>query len=331
MIKPFEHRHASHCESGVMAALTSHYGLPLSEPLAFGLASALSFAYLPFIKLSGLPLVAYRMPPKFIIKGLSKPLGLAMRFETFRDPAQGMARLDALLDQGQVLGMQTSVYWLPYFPEDLRFHFNAHNLIVYGREGDEYLISDPVFEAPVRCARADLQRARFAQGVLAPKGLLYYPARTPQAPDWEKAVAAAIKRTTRIMLWTPLPLIGTRGIRRLAKAIDRLPAAGDPARSKQYIGHVVRMQEEIGTGGAGFRFLYASFLQEAQALTSRASYGDLAARLVEIGDQWRAFALAAARMVRGRDALAPRELGDTLRQLADHEQRFFADLARAHG
>jgi len=326
---PFEHRHASHCESGVMSSIVRHYGLPLSEPMAFGLSSALSFAYIPFIKLSGLPLVAYRMPPKFIIKGLSKPLNLGMHFETFRDAARGMARLDELLDQGKVVGLQTSVYWLPYFPEDLRFHFNAHNLLVYGRDGDDYLISDPVFEEPVRCARADLQKARFAKGVLAPKGLLYYPKNDPQEPDWSKVIGAAVKKTTRIMLWTPLPLIGVRGIRRLAAKVESLSPASDTRHANLYIGHIVRMQEEIGTGGAGFRFIYASFLQEAQQLTGRAHYGEFAERMVDIGDNWRQFALASARMVRGRDPLVPAELAVSLRGLADREQAFFSELARA--
>ena len=78
-----------------------------------------------------------------------------------------------LLAQGKVVGLQTSVYWLPYFPPEMRFHFNAHNLLVYGKEGNDYLISDPVFESPMRCAADDLNRSRFAKGVLAPKGLLY--------------------------------------------------------------------------------------------------------------------------------------------------------------
>lgn len=310
-----------------MSSMIRHAGLPVSEPMAFGLSSALSFAYLPFIKLSGLPLVAYRMPPKFIIKGLSKPLSLGMHFETFRSPDRGMARLDELLECGEVVGLQTSVYWLPYFPADLRFHFNAHNLLVYGRDGDDYLISDPVFEEPVRCARADLQRARFAKGVLAPKGLLYYPKGTPREPEWKTAIAAAVKKTTRIMLWTPLPLIGVRGIRRMARAVESLPAT-DVHRAHLFIGHLVRMQEEIGTGGAGFRFIYASFLQEAGQLTGVKSYGEFAERLIEIGDDWRQFALASARMVRGRDPLAPGELANLLRRLADREQAFFADLAR---
>jgi hypothetical protein len=49
-LEHFEHLHAAHCESGVMANLLRHHGVPMTESLAFGLSSGLSFAYLPFIK-----------------------------------------------------------------------------------------------------------------------------------------------------------------------------------------------------------------------------------------------------------------------------------------
>ncbi len=327
----FAHSQASHCESGVMSAMLRHHGLPMSEPMAFGLSSALSFAYLPIVKINGLPLVGYRMPPKFIIKGLQKPLGLKMRFETFRAPAAGVARLNELLDSGRIVGLQTSVFWLPYLPEDLRFHFNAHNVLAFGRDADsgDYLLSDPVAETAVRCAPADLQRARFAKGVLAPRGLLYYPLGQPQTPDWHKVLPAAIKKTTRIMLDAPLPIIGVRGIRRLAKAIEGLDAERDAGRTKLFIGQVVRMQEEIGTGGGGFRFIYASFLQEAAELLGRPALNELSEKLVDIGDEWREFALATARQIRARDPLAPARLADKLRLIADREQAFFLDLRRA--
>jgi len=327
----FQHRQASHCESGVMSNLLRHHGLPLSEPMTFGLASALSFAYLPIIKINGLPLVAYRMPPKAIIKGLQKPLGLKMRFETFGSQAAGVARLNELLDQGKLVGLQTSVFWLPYLPQDLRFHFNAHNVLAYGREpatGD-YQLSDPVAETTVTCAPADLQRARFAKGALAPKGLLYYPVGTPHTPNWAQVLPAAIKKTTRIMLDAPLPIIGVRGIRWLAKAIEKLDTGSGAAHSKLFIGQVVRMQEEIGTGGGGFRFIYASFLQEAADLLARPALGELAEQLIDIGDEWREFALATARMIRDRDPLQPPRLADKLRAIADREQAFFRDLRRA--
>lgn len=44
---------------------------------------------------------------------------------------------------------------------------------MYGKDSGDYLISDPVFETVQRCAAEDLQRARFAKGVLAAKGMMY--------------------------------------------------------------------------------------------------------------------------------------------------------------
>jgi hypothetical protein len=327
----FQHSHASHCESGVMSSMLRHLGLPISEPMAFGLSSALSFAYLPIIKINGLPLVAYRMPPKFIIKGLQKPLGFKMHFETFRSPEAGEKRLNQLLDAGQLVGMQTSVFWLPYMPEDLRFHFNAHNVLAYGRDAasGDYQLSDPVVETTVTCAPADLSRARFAKGVLAPKGLLYYPEGKPSEPNWAKVLPKAIKKTTRILLDSPIPIIGVRGIRHLANAIERLNAQGNPAAAKMFIGQVVRMQEEIGTGGGGFRFIYAAFLQEAAELLASPGLNELSETLIDIGDEWREFALSTARMIRDREPLNPGKLADKLRAIADCEQGFFRDLRRA--
>lgn len=320
------HRHAAHCESGVVANLISHHGVPISEAMAFGLSAALSFAYLPFIKLSGLPLIAYRQPPKSIIKGLAKALATEFRFETFRTPVAGQARLDELLAQGHVVGLQTSVYWLPYFPEDMRFHFNAHNLLVYGKEGNDYLISDPVGEQTVRCDAESLSRARFAKGVLAPKGLLYTVQKMGTSTITSQAVRNAILKTCRTML-APIPIIGVRGIRTLAHKVVKLDSAAHE--SSLYVGHIVRMQEEIGTGGAGFRFLYAAFLQEAAVFSGMAVLAEFSERLMAIGDGWRTFALATARMVKGRDALNPAKLADLLRNLAAQEEAFFRDLKMA--
>lgn len=320
------HRHAAHCESGVASNLISHHGVPVSEAMAFGLSSALSFAYLPFIKLSGLPLIAYRQPPKSIIKGMANALDARFKFETFRTPAAGQARLDQLLAQGHVVGLQTSVYWLPYFPEDMRFHFNAHNLLVYGKEGEDYLISDPVAEEPQRCEAGALQRARFAKGLMAPKGLLYFPESIGNTEVTAEAIRRAIRKTTRIMLGF-IPIIGVRGIRMLANKVEKL----DPADklSLNYAGHIVRMQEEIGTGGAGFRFLYAAFLQEAAEITALPELRVLAERMNEIGDGWREFALKAVRMIKGRETFEPKLLAAMLCKQADQEEAFFKALKRA--
>jgi len=322
----FQHQHAAHCESGVISNLLRHHGVPMSESLAFGLSAGLAFAYLPFVKINGLPIIAYRSLPRSIIKGLMAPLAARFRFETFRTPLAGQQRLDALLADGQIVGMQTSVYWLPYFPPDMRFHFNAHNLLVYGKDGDDYLISDPVFEEPVRCASADLSRARFAKGALAPRGLLYYPKSIDRKSVSAAAVRTAILKNCRAML-APVPIAGVRGIRLLANKVQKLPAS-EP-HSAGFIGHIVRMQEEIGTGGAGFRFIYAAFLQEAAQLAQLPALAEFSERLTNIGDGWRALALKAARMVKGRELVDPPAIAAKLREQAAQEEAFFRDLRAA--
>lgn len=298
---PFEHFHSAHCESGVMALLLSHYGLQLSEAMVFGLSGAMMFAYIPFVKLGGMPMIAYRRMPKAIIKGIQKNLGVKMEMKTFSRPNLGTAALDNLLTQGQIVGLQSSVFWLPYFPEDMRFHFNAHNLIAYGKKGDEYLISDPVFESSVRCSTRDLERARFVKGMMAPKGLLYYPVAVPEDIEFATVIPRVVRKTARAMLKTPVPVAGIRAIYALAKTIGRLQNK-DLRYVRLFLGHIVRMQEEIGTGGAGFRFIYASFLQEAGMLLDDKNLHECSRMMTAVGDKWREFALMIAKSIRKKNS-----------------------------
>lgn len=45
MKNEFKHSQFAHCESGVISSLFSNSGLKISEPMAFGLTSTLSFAF----------------------------------------------------------------------------------------------------------------------------------------------------------------------------------------------------------------------------------------------------------------------------------------------
>jgi hypothetical protein len=321
----FEHRQSAHCESGTIASLLRHNGLPISEPMAFGISAALTFAYLPFLKFGGLPMFAYRMPPGQVIRGLTRRLGVRMHIARFHGATAAMDALDAHLAAGRPVGVQASAYWLSYFPPDMRFHFNAHNLVVYGKRDDQYLISDPVIDIRVECDAEALKKARFTRGVMAPKGLMYYPERLPARINLPKAIRAAIRRTTGMMRYTPVPIIGVRGIHTVARRMARLKAA-DEHRNKLLLGHIVRMQEEIGTGGAGFRFLYASFLEEAAEMLERPRLLAIADELTAAGDEWRRFALDAARMCKNRLPLDYARLADQLHHCANLEDATYKRL-----
>ncbi|RXJ85603.1 BtrH N-terminal domain-containing protein [Arcobacter sp. CECT 8985] len=262
MIKEFEHSQFAHCESGVISTLLTSYGLKLSEPMAFGITSSLSFVYLPIAKISNMPLIAYRQLPKNIINRISKVLDIKMVKMSFKNEKDANKELERLLDKNQLVGLQTSVFYLPYFPKDMRFHFNAHNLLVFKKEGTKYYISDPVFEHLVECEEKDLNKARFAKGIFAPKGFLYYPTNIPTNIDFAKIIKKAIIKNAKSLL-TPFPYAGIKGMTKLAKKIKSLNVYNNERYIKNFLTHIVRMQEEIGTGGGGFRFLYAAFLKES--------------------------------------------------------------------
>ncbi len=322
----FEHRHSAHCESGVVSSMLRHNGLDISEPMVFGIASALTFAYLPFLKMGGMPLIAYRSMPKSIIKNIQKNLGVKMKLETFSSKEKGEARLEELLREGKVVGAQTSVYWLPYFPEEMRFHFNAHNLVVIGKKDDRYLVSDPVFEFVQECDKASLTKARFVKGAMAPKGLLYYPLYVPTDIDLKPIVLKSIKKVAKTMLNTPVPIAGLKGIKYLAKSIRKLRSK-DRRYAKLFLGHIVRMQEEIGTGGAGFRYLYASFLQEASVMFDNDPVLDEASKMfLQVGDEYREFALMVAKAVKSKKDIHYDEIADKLEYIADEEKKAYQKL-----
>ena len=326
-LQPLEHRQYAHCESGVVTSLLRRQGLDLSEPMVFGITGGLTFAYIPLIKVTNMPIVSYRMLPGSIIKGAAKNLAVDFKTKRYRDKGAALDELTRLIDGGEIVGLQTSVYWLPYFPPEMRFQFNAHNLIVYGREGEEFLVSDPIFEHAVRIKAEDLQNARFAKGTLAPKGFMYYPVRVNPSVDLREAIGKSLKRTVHMMLHAPLPFIGVRGIHYLAKKIERLNARDDLRYTRLFLGHIVRMQEEIGTGGGGFRFMYAAFLQEAGQLLGSALLGEASQRMTETGDTWRRFALACAKACKSKTAeVDVREIAELLRKCATQEKLVYSLL-----
>jgi hypothetical protein len=331
MLSSFDHVHSAHCESGAFAALLRHDGLKLSEAMVFGIGSGLFFLYAPFVRIYGLPLISFRDLPNAIIARGARRLGVRLTRMRFRDADAGMRMLDTMLERERPVGVQAGVFWLPYFPRDLRFQFNAHHVIAYAREASDYLLSDSVFEHTVRCPAEDLRRARFSKGPLAPRGMLYYIDGISPHPDVEGAALAGLRSTVARMLRIPFPLMGVAGIRRLARAVAAWPQRLSPQAASSHLANVIRMQEEIGTGGAGFRFMYAAFLAEAADLLRKPMLREASDMFSEVGDCWREFAVQGAQLIRQRLAAPPdyAPLAQVLLDCAQREQRAFRAISAA--
>ena len=323
----FRHFHAAHCESGVTAALLRHQGLELSEPMVFGLGSGLFFCFPPFVKVMGMPLISFRSYPGNIFKLVCKRLGIEYERSTFRSTERGKRKLDELLARETPVGLQTNMFWLSYFPSEFRSQFNGHNLIALAQESDGYRLSDPMLEETVHLDEDALERARFAKGVLAPRGALYYPSFVPKNPDISQAIKVAIKDGAKRMM-DPVPIIGVHGIRRLARGV-RSWKSKERRKQKLLLGHVIRMQEEVGSGGAGFRFMYAAFLQEAGERLDHQPWLEASERMTEAGDCWRSkFAGACARIIKNRGEDTLDDVADALVECADKETALYRFLLK---
>ncbi|PZX48727.1 BtrH N-terminal domain-containing protein [Algoriphagus chordae] len=326
----FTHHQAAHCENGVVSNLMKYNGFDISEPMVFGIGSGLLFCYIPFLKVNHAPAVTYRVMPGQIFKKFTTSVGVKIKKEKFKNPKAAQERLDENLKKNNPVGLQVGVFNLTYFPDEYRFHFNAHNLVVYGKEDGTYLISDPVMQTVSTLTEKELEKVRFAKGPFAPNGHLYYPIAFPESFDLALAIKKGIRDTCKTML-APIPIVGVRGMRYLAKLIRKWPLKKGVKVANHYLGQVVRMQEEIGTGGGGFRYIFAAFLQEASEVLSNPKLMDLSKEMTEIGDMWRDFALEASRIYKNRSSKpdAYNQVADQLVVLANLEEAFFKELKKA--
>ena len=333
MTTDFKHLQAAHCENGVTTNLLQAAGATqLTEPLAFGIGSGLFYVQLPFLIINNGPAIAFRTMPGLIFKRTCDALGIPVFRKKFASKEAGKKYLDECLAIGQPVGAQVGVYYLTYFPKEYRFHFNAHNMIIFGKEEDKYLISDPVMETPTSLTNYELERVRFAKGPFAPHGQIYYPKEKKIITDEQmaKAIVKGIKRNVNHMIRIPGSIAGVKGIAGTGKKIKKWKGKLGDEKAGLYLAQLVRMQEEIGTGGGGFRYIYGAFLQEAYAYVPKDELLDISKIFTEAGDKWRTAAVQAAGIYKGRiGSQADYDvMGDYLIEISDIEKKAFQALSK---
>ena len=340
-----EHRHAAHCENGTISTLLRFYGIYLSEPMVFGLSSGLFFGHLTFVRMSGMSVTAFRTFPGVLFKRITRLLGIKSASQRFLSREKSMRKLDQLILERKIpVGCVVGIYDLPYYPPENRFRFNGHNICVVGKnvESGDYRVLDSNATQKVTISHDDLLKVRFAEGTYPLMGQMYWiesvPADLPErlrtdSPDVEflrPLVLKAIRNTCRNMTSQPkwFPYVGVNGIRYLARRMRAWEQKMGSRSARLNLVQVIRMLEEIGTGGAGFRFVYGAFLQEASELTRLPELNEYSRRMTEIGDQWREFGYKASRVFKKRagENYTYDELADLLEQISDAERSFFTDL-----
>ena len=330
-----KHQPAAHCENGATSALLRYYGINLSEPMIFGLAYGLFFTHITFIKMGGLPVTSFRTFPGVLFKRITKLLGIKSKTKRFLSPEKAMQKLDELILKEKVpVGCVVGMYNLPYVPKEYRFRFNGHNICIIGKDEEKglYSVLDSNVTQKVTISSEDLAVVRFPKGGVYPlMGQMYWIKSVPkELPDLNPLIIKSIRKTCWYMTSQPkfIKYVGVNGILYLSECIRNWEKNMGKRKAQLNLAQVIRMLEEIGTGGAGFRFMYGAFLQEAAERTGISELNDYSKRITEIGDLWREFAYKASRIFKKRkdENYTYDDLGDLLKNIGEQEKQFFKDL-----
>lgn len=325
----YTHRQAGHCESGATSNLLNFYGVQMTEQMAFGIGTGIYFSYLPFLKLQFAPMMSFRNFPNTVFHRTTKYLGIdATVIKKFKDPKESMDALDRNLDNGIPTGCQVGVFNLTFFPPEYRMHYNMHNLVVFGREDNVYHISDTVMETNHVLTYEDLLRVRWAKGPFAPKGKMYWMNNVKKDLDIKSAVKKGIDKTVYEMIKVPFWLVGIKGMRVMARDIKKWPRKHGNEKASFYLGQILRMAEDFGTGGAGFRYIFGAFLKESGETFNHDGLREASDMMGITANKWREFTYIGARNCKNRSK--PEEdygmLGDMMHEIANMEEKVYRKI-----
>lgn len=333
MIENYPHERALHCETGSARNLFRFYGKEFSEGMIFGIGSGIDFIHFPIRLLNNLECPLVRSLPTKVFKRFSKRMKIKYKMLTFRDENKAMEKLDSLLEAGIPVGLVVEVLFLPYFAAiSGDWHFNGHQIVVVGKEGDDYIVSDTEWYLPSesynRISSAQLKKARFPKDLFALKGAMFYIESFSDNIDKKKAIIKGIKATCHRMISSPLPFIGYKGIYYLSKRMRKYIVKYGKDKAIESLKWQYTISEVAGTGGSGYRFLYASFLKEAAEYFKDGELAELAKEMRQVGDSWQQYALEATRYIKSGGASDINLLADIIESIAPQEEQVFRKLRK---
>jgi hypothetical protein len=132
------------------------------------------------------------------------------------------------------------------------------------------------------------------------------------------------------MTQVPAEQIGARGFNFTAKKIRKWRGQLGERKAALYLAQIVRMQEEIGTGGGGFRFIYAAFLEQAAEILENDKLLPFSEEMTRSGDLLRYNAVRMAGIIKGRNTQQKDfdEVADALSEIAALELQAFKKLRK---
>lgn len=324
-----------HCETGVLVNMLQYYGLEISEPMAFGIGGGMYFLYFPWMKLMGFVLPVMRSKPTNIFRHFAPRMHLSYHEKSYgNDKDRAKKDLDELVAKGIPVGLVVNVLGLKYL-NDIGFDldYNGHHIVVVGKEGSQYIIADIDEKLPnddlVTLDEARMPLVRFRGGISAPHGRMFYidplPANYAETIDLKPAIIEGLKEAYHNMISIPLPWFGCKGIHFMANDLRKWNKKHTPELIDLSLLWYYRIIEQAGTGGSGYRYIYADFLKESAVVCQSEALADSGDIMCKAADCWRTFTVDCNRYL-NKTGVTLNEMADILDEAGNNEYKAFKKL-----
>lgn len=279
------HRPGRHCASSAIRDLFEFHGTHLTEAMCFGLGAGLGITYL---ELPDAP-----VPFMTHVRSLGyenrvfENVGVPFEWSSYRSSDEAKRALEELLDAGRPALLLTDIFHLPYFGS--RTHFPGHAIMAWQRLplAASVLVTDTEKQHPIAVECAALTRARFSrQPPFIHSGDLFAP-KSIDADVSPERIADAIRQNAELLL-AGGPRSGLQALDSWINDLARWESTGDWRWTTRFAYQVI---EKRGTGGGGFRQMYAEFLVEASRNDERIRSHRLPTLMGECAKQWTELAM----------------------------------------
>ncbi|MCB0219557.1 MAG: BtrH N-terminal domain-containing protein [Chrysiogenetes bacterium] len=318
----YQHARGRHCGSGSLANLCRYAGHPLSEPMVIGLGASLGFIYMENSAMS--PGRVFFPRNNTLEQDFCRHAGVKLEVHREKDQHAAWEGARNALEAGLPVMLNSDIYELHYFGS--RTHFNGHKTLLVGHDEKGAIISDTEFDEIQHEPLDTLAKARSSKypPSLAGDSPWYTFAFEKSLRPLERAIPEAIADQATKMLSAK----GNFGCGGMDMAGERLGKWGEAEDWQWAARFAYQIIERRGTGGGGFRKMYAEFLAESRELVPAIADARLDELMAKIAADWTALGEECKRLSEREEPGDFSEAAERMRELAGEERAFFESAAK---
>lgn len=292
MIPGWVHEPRKHCGSGSLSDVMNYLGHNLSEPMCLGIGCGVGFFYVKGDFLNPTRLFYLRtmtLEPDFF-----KHLGIPFSWKKEQNNQKAFEDVKSCVRNGIPVLLQTDLYYMKYYNSST--HFPGHVVALWGYDDEkkESYVSDTHFEGLQTLTYEELEKARTSQAPPFPleNNWCEINHREPLT-NMAKVIRASMRACANEMLRKnpDVPEFVKTGVPGIQALSGELPGWAEIKDVSWACRFAYQMIEKRGTGGGGFRQLYADFLKESEPLVQEIQKFGLSDMMQKSSSLWTEIAL----------------------------------------